>query len=94
MTGYFLFVGGVVSKIPLSCGCFYVGHCVDDRKREHANSLRGTPSAHLAMNLFGITWPLIGGYKDRIEREILEVFLIRGLGDLCVSTSSLGLIDD
>lgn len=44
---------GVVYKNPLSRGCFYVGQagrCVNDRMCEHANSLRGAASGHLAIH--------------------------------------------
>lgn len=77
---------GVVYKIPLSCGCVFTGlrsRCINDRMREHANSLRGAPSGHLTFhcNRRGCkpVWnslSIVGRYKDKGARGAQEAFLM------------------
>lgn len=84
---------GVVCKIPLSCGSLYTrqtGCYVNDRMREHASFLRGTPVGHLAVhcNRCGCKpvsnkLSIVRRLKDRVAREVLEAFLIHRSGEMC-----------
>lgn len=90
---------GIVYRIPLTCGKVYVGQsgrCINDRLREHAASLRASPSGHLSVHRRGCqptpnNTLIIGRYADRQAREILEAHAIMQLGDTCISAPSLAL---
>lgn len=93
----------VVYEIPFSpCGRCYVGQtgrCINDRLREHANTLKGVPTSHLSDHcrqcgckpLFE-KCEIIKKYRDQRTREISEAHRIQKLGDTCVSAPSLALL--
>lgn len=92
---------GVVYDIPLSCGRSYVGQtgrCVNDRAREHAASLKQSPSGHLAVHcnrcectpVFNDV-AILGRYSKKITREIHEAYAIRKGADKCISEPSVTL---
>lgn len=92
----------VVYDIPLSCGRSYIGQtgrCVNDRLREHANTVKNRTGSNLATHCASCEncWPLlercdlIKKHKDQITREIVEAFQIAARGDKCVSKPSVTL---
>ncbi|XP_077522983.1 uncharacterized protein LOC144133723 [Amblyomma americanum] len=95
---------GVIYHFPVACGKCYIGQtgrCINERAREHANSLRATAtSGFLALhcrqpkhpctaNLDNIS--ILGRKKDRLAREIIEAVTIHKKGKDCVSTPSIAL---
>ncbi|CAN7979102.1 unnamed protein product, partial [Ixodes persulcatus] len=70
---------GVVYKIPFTCGNVYIGQtgrCINTRLREHALTLKSTPSGHLAMHVRDCSCtPLLSDtkvmrrFKDKRNRE-------------------------
>lgn len=94
----------VVYKIPLSCGKVYTGQtgrCVNDRAREHKNSLRSVSDQNNlprhcrqcvncvpALNHISV----IGKGKSREERKLLKAYHIRRQGvNTCISAPSVFL---
>lgn len=93
----------VVYHLPLSCGKTYVGQtgrCLNDRLREHKQSLQTTTGSHLAIHCrtcgcdpdFCAT-TVLASHKEKTTREIVEAFWIRKLESKCVSQPSLTLQD-
>ena len=92
---------GVVYKIPLSCGKFYIGQtgrCINDRAREHAASVKGTSAGHLSAHcrtcgckagLTSIT--VLHRNNNTFAREMLEALAIERVGVDCVSTPSIAV---
>uniref|UniRef100_A0A131YU24 Tick transposon n=1 Tax=Rhipicephalus appendiculatus TaxID=34631 RepID=A0A131YU24_RHIAP len=93
----------VVCKIPCSCGSVYLGQtgqCINERLRQHANSLKNGVGSKLAAHcarhvctpsLFEVT--ILNRYRQRCAREIFEAFAIQQRGDRCVSVPSLDLFE-
>lgn len=92
----------VVYKIPLSCGKVYIGQsgrCINDRLREHALSVRSSPSGNLAVhcNRCGCVPRLdntviLTRNRDKKTREISEAFFILKYDQgKCVSAPSVNL---
>lgn len=91
---------GVVYSIPLACGKVYIGQtgqCLNERLREHANTLRSGTGSNLALHvracdrcspLFHST-SVIGRGKSKHERELLEAFFIKKNERVCVSDPSV-----
>lgn len=95
---------GVVYQIPLSCTRVYIGQtgrCVQDRLREHHASLNASPSGNLAVHVSRCgcrpdftTVQILGKFKEKVTREILEAFCIHETGsDKCISSPSIHLSD-
>lgn len=92
---------GVVYVIPFTCGKVYVGQsgrCINVRLREHALSLKSSPSGHLALHVRDCGCaPLLSGTTiltrspDKRTREILEAEVIETKGDDCISAPSVTL---
>uniref|UniRef100_A0A6M2CJD0 Putative tick transposon n=1 Tax=Rhipicephalus microplus TaxID=6941 RepID=A0A6M2CJD0_RHIMP len=91
----------VIYRIPLSCGCCYIGQtgrCLNDRLREHKNNVRNAKEGFLAIHcsscgctpLFEET-TIIGRHQDMRTREIIEAAHIAKEGSLCISMASIGL---
>ncbi|XP_040062456.1 uncharacterized protein LOC120837287, partial [Ixodes scapularis] len=94
----------VVYNIPLSCGKSYVGQtgrCINERAREHAWSVKQSPSGNLAVHCDRCPCSpelekttVLGRYENKTAREIHEAFRIREQGvSLCISAPSLHLTD-
>ncbi|XP_064482825.1 uncharacterized protein LOC135395309 [Ornithodoros turicata] len=92
---------GVIYSIPLSCGRCYIGQtgrCVNIRLREHASSLGGTPSGHLALHcsrcvcnpMFQDT-VVVAVSSNALTRELVEAYAISKMGVKCVSQASVTL---
>ena len=94
---------GVVYSIPLSCGGAYIGQtgrCLNVRLREHASSLKGTPSTHLSLHCrqCGCAAELnktavVMRHRDQRTHEIAEAFEIIKARDRCVSQPSIALTE-
>lgn len=76
------------------------GRCINTRLREHALTLKSTPSGHLAMHVRDCSCtPLLSDtkvirrFKDKRNREIFEAQTIQANGGNCVSTPSLALTE-
>ena len=74
------------------------GRCLNDRLREHNLSLTSTVGGHLSVHCKRCTCSpsfdktsIIGWYKEKQTREVLEAYTIMGLGDNCVSQPSVAL---
>lgn len=91
----------VVYCIPLSCKKCYIGQtgrCINDRLREHSNSLKGSVGSHIAVHCHrcGCT-PLfeqchvLGRYRQQKAGEIFEAFCIVQHGEDCISVPSISL---
>lgn len=100
-------IEGVVYKIELSCGKSYVGQtgrCINDRLREHANTIRTGTGSNLAAHCAKYqqcqlsppaydSTVILKRYREQCTREIHEAFVIHTVGDRCVSTPSIELYD-
>lgn len=94
-------VEGVVYEIPLDCGKSYVGQtgrCINDRLREHANSIGKSENAHLPAHCKACRCRpcfervlILGRSRDQTARELLEAFYIKKKGSDCVSDTSIVL---
>lgn len=92
---------GVVYLIPFTCGKVYVGQsgrCINVRLREHALSLKSSPSGHLALHVRDCRCaPLLSSTRilkrrpEKRTREILEAEVIATKGDACISAPSVTL---
>lgn len=97
---------GVVYDIPLSCGKSYTGQtgrCLNDRLREHANTVKNKTGSNLALHcaecadrkctpLFEQT-RVLKKYKGKSAREIYEAHVIHKRGDSSVSKASIELLE-
>lgn len=94
---------GVVYRVPLSCGKFYVGQtgrCLNVRLFEHRNLIgsdsRDNLPAHCRVckcqPLFHNTTVLFH-HKDKVTREVMEAFFIKSHDVGCVSDPSVALLD-
>ncbi|KAG0417456.1 hypothetical protein HPB47_005608 [Ixodes persulcatus] len=95
---------GVVYEIPMTCGKGYVGQtgrCVNERAREHALSVKNSPSGNLAIHCDRCPCApelektkILGKLRSKISRELFESFNIRMQGDdKCISAPSVHLTD-
>lgn len=95
---------GVVYEIPLSCKKSYIGQtgrCLNDRLREHANSLKTGTGSMLVQHVKTCNscvpdfeaCRVLKRYRGQRTREICEAFLIHSRGSSCVSTPSVALLD-
>lgn len=104
MTRYVDCVQNVVYEFPLSpCGRTYIGQtgrCLNDRLREHANSVRSSSSTTLATHCASCGCAplfhdcvILARYFARREREIFEAFSINKKGGACISEPSVSLLE-
>uniref|UniRef100_A0A224Z1C1 Tick transposon n=1 Tax=Rhipicephalus zambeziensis TaxID=60191 RepID=A0A224Z1C1_9ACAR len=96
-------VCGVVYNIPLTCGKVYIGQTgagLNERLRQHSNTLKGTPRSHLSSHcrscgckpLFDRTHVIFRHMNQR-SREIIEAFRIKKNHDTCISAPFIYLHD-
>lgn len=94
-------IEGVVYEIPLDCGRSYIGQtgrCINDRLREHANSIGKCDNAHLPAHCKACHCEprfkqvsILGKSGDKTSRELLEAYFIKKKGSDCVSDTSITL---
>lgn len=94
---------GVVYKIPLSCGNYYIGQtgrCANDRLREHSNKVKKQAadsqlSIHCKKCKCHPTFEdttFLSKYHDERARLISEAYHIHNSGEACVSLPSISLL--
>ncbi|XP_077541148.1 uncharacterized protein LOC144153370 [Haemaphysalis longicornis] len=94
---------GVVYKIPLTCGKFYIGQtgrCVNERLREHDLSMKNGTGSHLPHHCRECgkecaprleDTQIVGKRRDTVARELREAYLIQKFRADCISEPSLSL---
>lgn len=92
---------GVVYQIVFTCGRVYIGQsgrCINDRLREHANSIVNRAAAPVSMHVQSCGCQALldevqirARHRGRRGREIIEAVLIKEKGQECVSNPSVAL---
>lgn len=95
-------IKGVVYKIPLSCGRFYIGQtgrCFNERAREHSLAVRSNTGGHLDFHCRQCKCipklketVFLHRSRNKLEREVVEAYFIAKCTDKCVSMPSLTLL--